>query len=190
LPNQVSVIKPDQVSRSFRAVQDRTGVTWRRVPPVRRPCSRDTGAGQAVEPGFSPEAGAATSHLWRDRPRHQQLRLLIARPNEGGFTVIDAFSRIVPLGRGPRPQRRALREAMDRASARWRLCAEKLAAAQRLAVTVGGDRSLPPREERAEFAERVRRRRESRSTSSSQPKRLGWRCSAATSCSSPATDRR
>src|ERR671920_762468 len=53
-------------------------------------------------------------------------RLLIARPVDGGFTVVDAFSRIVRLGEGLSRTGRLSQEAMDRAvSALW-TCAEKL----------------------------------------------------------------
>jgi len=53
-------------------------------------------------------------------------RLLIARPNEGGFTVIDAFSRIVRLGEGLSHTGELSSEAMDRAVAALGICADKL----------------------------------------------------------------
>jgi exopolyphosphatase/guanosine-5'-triphosphate,3'-diphosphate pyrophosphatase len=53
-------------------------------------------------------------------------RLLIARPNEGGFTVIDAFSRIVRLGEGLSRTGALSAEAMDRAVGALGVCAEKL----------------------------------------------------------------
>src|SRR5438477_2380548 len=53
-------------------------------------------------------------------------RLLIARPNEGGFTVIDAFSRIVRLGEGLSHTGELSQEAMDRAVGALGVCAEKL----------------------------------------------------------------
>src|ERR1044071_10319427 len=53
-------------------------------------------------------------------------RLLIARPTAGGFTVIDAFSRIVRLGEGLSRTGALSDDAMDRAvAARW-FCADKL----------------------------------------------------------------
>ena len=42
-------------------------------------------------------------------------RLLVARPGEGGFTVIDAFSRIVRLGEGLSQNGALSQDAMDRA---------------------------------------------------------------------------
>lgn len=53
-------------------------------------------------------------------------RLLIARPTDGGFTVIDAFSRIVRLGEGLSHSGELSLEAMDRAVGALGVCAEKL----------------------------------------------------------------
>ena len=53
-------------------------------------------------------------------------RLLIARPNDGGFTVIDAFSRIVRLGDGLSQSGRLSDEAMDRAVGALAVCGDKL----------------------------------------------------------------
>jgi exopolyphosphatase/guanosine-5'-triphosphate,3'-diphosphate pyrophosphatase len=53
-------------------------------------------------------------------------RLLIARPNDSGFTVIDAFSRIVRLGEGLSLTGALSQEAMDRAVGALSVCADKL----------------------------------------------------------------
>jgi exopolyphosphatase/guanosine-5'-triphosphate,3'-diphosphate pyrophosphatase len=53
-------------------------------------------------------------------------RLLVARPNDQGFTVIDAFSRIVRLGEGLSLTGALSQEAMDRAVAALGICADKL----------------------------------------------------------------
>jgi exopolyphosphatase/guanosine-5'-triphosphate,3'-diphosphate pyrophosphatase len=53
-------------------------------------------------------------------------RLLIARPVDGGFTVVDAFSRIVRLGEGLSRTGRLSDEAMDRAVGALSVCADKL----------------------------------------------------------------
>jgi exopolyphosphatase/guanosine-5'-triphosphate,3'-diphosphate pyrophosphatase len=53
-------------------------------------------------------------------------RLLIARPTSGGFTVVDAFSRIVRLGEGLATSGRLTQEAMDRAVEALGVCADKL----------------------------------------------------------------
>ena len=53
-------------------------------------------------------------------------RLLIARPTDGGFTVIDAFSRIVRLGEGLSHSGELSQAAMDRAVGALSICADKL----------------------------------------------------------------
>jgi exopolyphosphatase / guanosine-5'-triphosphate,3'-diphosphate pyrophosphatase len=53
-------------------------------------------------------------------------RLLIARPEEGGFTVVDSFSRIVRLGEGLSLSGRLSDDAMDRAVSALGVCADKL----------------------------------------------------------------
>jgi exopolyphosphatase/guanosine-5'-triphosphate,3'-diphosphate pyrophosphatase len=53
-------------------------------------------------------------------------RLLIARPSEGGFTVLDAFSRIVRLGHGMTVRGVLSQESMDRSVEALSICADKL----------------------------------------------------------------
>lgn len=53
-------------------------------------------------------------------------RLLIARPTDGGFTVIDAFSRIVRLGEGLSRSGALSDEAMSRAIGALAVCSDKL----------------------------------------------------------------
>jgi len=53
-------------------------------------------------------------------------RLLIARPSDGGFTVLDAFSRIVRLGHGLSVRGKLSQESMDRAVEALSICADKL----------------------------------------------------------------
>ena len=53
-------------------------------------------------------------------------RLLIARPVDGGFTVVDAFSRIVRLGEGLSRTGKLSQDAMDRAVGALSVCADKL----------------------------------------------------------------
>jgi len=112
--------------------------------------------GRPTNQGFSPK---------REPQRHtygaidlgtNNCRLLIARPNEGGFTVIDAFSRIVRLGEGLSRSGELSGEAMDRAVSALGVCAEKL---RRRNVSLS--RSVATEACRrakngAEFAERVR----------------------------------
>ncbi|WP_310497225.1 Ppx/GppA phosphatase family protein [Sandarakinorhabdus sp.] len=54
-------------------------------------------------------------------------RLLIARPSPDGFTVVDAYSRVVRLGEGLLEMGRLSEAAMDRTLAALCACAEKLA---------------------------------------------------------------
>ena len=83
-------------------------------------------------------------------------RLLIARPDEAGFTVLDAFSRIVRLGEGLGQTGRLSTEAMDRAVAALAVCADKLrrrhVSLSRSVATEACRRA----ENGREFAERVR----------------------------------
>lgn len=53
-------------------------------------------------------------------------RLLIARPQEDGFVVVDAFSRVVRLGEGLAGTGRLSDAAMDRAVSALSICADKL----------------------------------------------------------------
>jgi len=53
-------------------------------------------------------------------------RLLIARPLDEGFTVIDAFSRVVRLGEGLGTSGKISEAAQDRAVAALAICADKL----------------------------------------------------------------
>ncbi len=83
-------------------------------------------------------------------------RLLIARAGEGGFTVIDAFSRVVRLGEGLSVSDRLSQAAMDRAVGALAVCADKL---RRRNVSIA--RSVATEACRraangAEFVERVR----------------------------------
>ena len=83
-------------------------------------------------------------------------RLLIARPTDGGFTVIDAFSRIVRLGEGLSRSGELSQDAMDRAVGALSVCAEKLrrrnVSLSRSVATEACRRAANG----SEFAERVR----------------------------------
>jgi len=84
-------------------------------------------------------------------------RLLIARPTDGGFTVVDAFSRIVRLGEGLAQSGRLSDAAMDRAVGALSVCADKLrrrnVSLARSVATEACRRAANGRD----FAERVRR---------------------------------
>src|SRR3954451_2213055 len=98
-------------------------------------------AQQAIEAPLPPApgpagAGSTPSQERRSRSlRHSygaldlgtnNCRLLIARPVEEGFTVIDAFSRVVRLGEGLAASGRISEAGMDRAVAALGVCADKL----------------------------------------------------------------
>ena len=113
--------------------------------------------------GPAPNGGAAPP---RKHPRHtygaldlgtNNCRLLIARPTEAGFTVVDAFSRIVRLGEGLSTSGKLSEAAMDRAIGALAVCAEKLrrrnVSLSRSVATEACRRAANGRD----FAERVRR---------------------------------
>ena len=88
------------------------------------------------QPGSGP-AKAAKSHpsSWRGNQRHtygaldlgtNNCRLLIARPVDSGFVVIDAFSRVVRLGEGLATSGRISDAAIDRALSALSICGDKL----------------------------------------------------------------
>ncbi|WP_129791583.1 Ppx/GppA phosphatase family protein [Sphingosinicella sp. CPCC 101087] len=84
-------------------------------------------------------------------------RLLVARPNEAGFTVVDAFSRVVRLGEGMATSGKISEAAQDRAVAALAICAEKLrrrrVSLARSVATEACRRAVNGRQ----FVERVRR---------------------------------
>lgn len=84
---------------------------------------------QSVQPGSEkpPERRHAPRHTYGAIDLGtNNCRLLIARPIDGSFTVVDAFSRIVRLGEGLSQRGELSREAMDRAVVALGVCADKL----------------------------------------------------------------
>ncbi|ANU08789.1 Exopolyphosphatase [Paraurantiacibacter namhicola] len=102
-------------------------------PPAARP-----GVAQA-DSGAADGKAQPDERLWR-RPPHSHYRqayaaidlgtnncrLLIARPTQENFVVIDAFSRVCRLGQGLAQSGRLSDEAMDRAVGALKICADKL----------------------------------------------------------------
>jgi exopolyphosphatase/guanosine-5'-triphosphate,3'-diphosphate pyrophosphatase len=83
-------------------------------------------------------------------------RLLIARPADDGFLVIDAFSRVVRLGEGLAQTGRLSDAAMDRAVSALKICADKLKRRNvHLARSVATE-ACRRAENGSEFIERVR----------------------------------
>ncbi|MEQ8964694.1 MAG: Ppx/GppA phosphatase family protein [Azospirillaceae bacterium] len=97
--------------------------------PGRGPAGGDATRGSA---GGRHDRAPARAPRGRDRPvaaldlGTNNCRLLVARPAETGFTVIDAFSRIVRLGEGVGAEGRLSAAAMDRTLAALRVCAGKI----------------------------------------------------------------
>jgi exopolyphosphatase/guanosine-5'-triphosphate,3'-diphosphate pyrophosphatase len=86
-------------------------------------------------PGLSPGPAATGPTQRRPTTRHtygaldlgtNNCRLLVARPAEEGFVVVDAFSRVVRLGEGLASSGRISDAAIDRALSALSICAEKL----------------------------------------------------------------
>ena len=94
---------------------------------------------QARAPGDGRQGGPPHKGGWR-RPPHRNTRqayaaidlgtnncrLLIARPSDENFVVIDAFSRVVRLGEGLAQTGRLSDTAMDRALGALKVCSDKL----------------------------------------------------------------
>ena len=121
----------------------------------------------ALQHGFREQGGPSDPKpLWKRDPHRRtygaidlgtnNCRLLIARPTDAGFTVIDAFSRIVRLGEGLSRTGELSTEAMDRAVGALAVCGEKLrrrnVALSRSVATEACRRASNGRE----FADRVR----------------------------------
>jgi exopolyphosphatase / guanosine-5'-triphosphate,3'-diphosphate pyrophosphatase len=84
-------------------------------------------------------------------------RLLIARAAPDGFTVVDAFSRVVRLGEGLATHGRMSEEAMDRAVQALSICADKLKRRNVVLARSVATEACRQAENGAEFIERVRR---------------------------------
>ena len=125
--------------------------------------------GVASAPAELPSAGPASNHPppgRRNGHRHtygaidlgtNNCRLLVARPEENGFTVVDAFSRVVRLGEGMATSGKISEAAQDRAVAALAICAEKMrrrrVSLARSVATEACRRAVNGRQ----FVERVRR---------------------------------
>lgn len=119
-------------------------------PPDRREKARNTApegqarrhknrSGQQSSSGDHSGNAQRANRNWR-RPPHKSFkqayaaidlgtnncRLLIARPSDENFVVIDAFSRVVRLGEGLAQNGRLSDHAMDRALGALKVCSDKL----------------------------------------------------------------
>jgi exopolyphosphatase/guanosine-5'-triphosphate,3'-diphosphate pyrophosphatase len=84
-------------------------------------------------------------------------RLLIATPAQHGFRVIEAFSRIVRLGEGLSRTGRLQPDAMDRAVAALRICAEKVQRRKVVRLRAVATQACRSAENGPEFVNRVER---------------------------------
>jgi exopolyphosphatase/guanosine-5'-triphosphate,3'-diphosphate pyrophosphatase len=84
-------------------------------------------------------------------------RLLVARPDEAGFTVVDSFSRIVRLGEGLSQSGRLSDAAMDRAVAALSICSDKLRRRNVSLARSVATEACRRAENGQEFIDRVRR---------------------------------
>jgi exopolyphosphatase/guanosine-5'-triphosphate,3'-diphosphate pyrophosphatase len=121
----------------------------------------------ALQQGFVEQSGPSEPRPPWKRQAHRHTygavdlgtnncRLLIARPSDGAFTVIDAFSRIVRLGEGLGQTGELSADAMDRAVGALAVCADKLRRRNvSLSRSVATEACRRARNG-AEFAERVR----------------------------------
>jgi exopolyphosphatase / guanosine-5'-triphosphate,3'-diphosphate pyrophosphatase len=105
--------------------------------PAQQPLSsgRRSRDGGAAKPNNGAKAAASRNPRgnWVGRTAYAALdlgtnncRLLIAREGGDGFTIVDAFSRVVRLGEGLTSTGRMSDEAMDRAIEALSVCADKL----------------------------------------------------------------
>lgn len=92
--------------------------------PAPEPAHLDTA--EAVSAGPPPRRWASRHTYGAIDLGTNNCRLLIARPTDEGFTVIDAFSRIVRLGEGMATSGKLSEASMDRAVAALSVCADKL----------------------------------------------------------------
>lgn len=93
------------------------------TPAANAPQSRHSGTATNVK---SPPSGASRHTYAAIDLGTNNCRLLVARPSGDGFTVVDAFSRIVRLGEGLATSGRLSAEAMNRAVDALGVCADKL----------------------------------------------------------------
>ena len=122
-------------------------------------------AAPAAPPGRCPETSAAPTAPRRPTRNvyaaldlgTNNCRLLIARPADDGFVVVDAFSRIVRLGEGLASSGRLSDAAMDRAVNALSICADKLCRRHVSLVRSVATEACRRAGNGGEFVDRVRR---------------------------------
>src|SRR6059058_5433067 len=129
--------------------------------------AQDAASAPTLHQGYAAQGGPSEPRPQARREAHRHTygaidlgtnncRLLVARPTDHGFTVIDAFSRIVRLGEGLSRTGELSAEAMDRAVGALAICGDKLRRRNvSLSRSVATEACRRARNGR-EFADRVR----------------------------------
>jgi exopolyphosphatase/guanosine-5'-triphosphate,3'-diphosphate pyrophosphatase len=112
---------------------------------------------------YEAPAPAAPDEARSDRPAcyaaldlgTNNCRLLIAVPTERGFRIVEAFSRIVRLGEGLTLTGRLQPEAMDRAVAALKICADKVRRRKVVRLRAVATQACRMAENGADFVRRV-----------------------------------
>lgn len=112
--------KPGQFSEGVRPTRGRTAEGR---PEMRPKSGADRGRAHSARPGGAERTQTLYAALDLGT---NNCRLLIARPEERGFRVVDAYSRIVRLGEGIEANRRLSDGAMERAIEALSNCQHKL----------------------------------------------------------------
>ncbi len=84
-------------------------------------------------------------------------RLLIARPTDEGFRIVEAYSNIVRLGEGLSQTGRLQDNAMNRALGALKICADKIARRRCVKVRAVATQACRSADNGADFIERVQR---------------------------------
>ncbi len=84
-------------------------------------------------------------------------RLLIARPTEAGFRIVDSFSRIIRLGEGIAQTGRISDAAIDRALGALRICRDKIVSKRAARTRLIATEACRAASNREDFRERVDR---------------------------------
>lgn len=132
-----------------------------RVPPGPVPAGK--GGGIAPPPGTERRTYAAPNPRRHRGPIYAALdlgtnncRLLIARPHDHGFRVLDGFTRIVRLGEGVSVTGRLSEAAMERTMEALRQCRNKLREHQPLRMRLISTEACRAAENGLDFLERVK----------------------------------
>jgi exopolyphosphatase/guanosine-5'-triphosphate,3'-diphosphate pyrophosphatase len=125
---------------------------------------------EAYEPPVAPLAGGAQGQADERRVRPGEAhtyaaldlgtnncRLLIARPSEDGFRIVESYSNIVRLGEGLSQTGRLQDHAMDRALGALQVCADKIGRRQCVRVRAVATQACRIADNGVTFVERVRR---------------------------------